>query len=274
LSQRSETSHSSSTTLPSILEPDSSGVNNDHLNNQQSQVTKQPRYCCPSFLAEWSRHGSSPDESADLPDYPCPQHGPLPHTGPPPSSNASKKIGVSNKSAKKCPLKKEKELPVPKNEKEFPVPQDEKELAVPKGVTIRPSGRWVGPFPNFSNGNVMLFSSYHILDFAYFCIVMIGQEQQAQMYFAGQSRYVGVYSSSRLAAHAYRAVHFLINQLRGNGFSASQFSRDKLAEMFNDARQIADKSVQELERLVTEGQYVPVQTELRLLANLDTRVTM
>lgn len=110
---------------------------------------------------------------------------------------------------------------------------NEGELILPKGVTVRPSGKW-----------------------------------QAQLYFAGQSRYVGVYSTSRLAAHAYRVVQFQIKKKQQEGFIESRSSKDEIANVFSKSRQVADTSVRELAQIIDSGKYIPMQTERKLLDNL------
>jgi hypothetical protein len=70
--------------------------------------------------------------------------------------------------------------------------------------------------------------------------------QQAQTYFAGQSRYIGVYESSRLAARAYVVVQDFLRQYRTSCRIAKDTPREALAAVFATARQVADDAVRHL----------------------------
>jgi hypothetical protein len=99
------------------------------------------------------------------------------------------------------------------------------------------------------------------------------KRQQAQTYFAGQSRYVGVYSTSRLAAHAYRVVQSQLKIHRRfmhqNAREYSLCSKDEVAAVFSAARHDADKSVRVLESIIASGNYKPLISEQKLLAELE-----
>jgi hypothetical protein len=70
--------------------------------------------------------------------------------------------------------------------------------------------------------------------------------QQAQTYFAGQSRYIGVYDSSRLAARAYVVVQDFLRQYRTSCPFTRDTPREALAAVFATARQVADDAVRQL----------------------------
>jgi len=70
--------------------------------------------------------------------------------------------------------------------------------------------------------------------------------QQAQIYWAGQSRYVGVYDSSRLAARAYTVTQDFLRQYRTSGAFSRDTPKEALAAVFATARRIADDAVRAL----------------------------
>ena len=73
-----------------------------------------------------------------------------------------------------------------------------------------------------------------------------GVLQQAQTYFAGQSRYVGVYDTSRLAARAYVVVQEYLRQYRSDNTLTKESPKEELATIFASARRAADEAVREL----------------------------
>jgi len=66
--------------------------------------------------------------------------------------------------------------------------------------------------------------------------------QQAQTYFAGQSRYVGVYETSRMAARAYVVVQNYLKQYRNRSMTKDA-PKEELAKIFATARKAADEAV-------------------------------
>ena len=72
--------------------------------------------------------------------------------------------------------------------------------------------------------------------------------QQAQTYFAGQSRYVGVYDTSRLAARAYVVVQEYLRKYRENRTANKETPKEELAKIFASARKAADDAVQEMRK--------------------------
>lgn len=70
--------------------------------------------------------------------------------------------------------------------------------------------------------------------------------QQAQTYFAGQSRYIGVYDSSSLAAHAYVVVQDFLRQYRSSCPITKDMPKEAFAAVFATARQIADDAVRQM----------------------------
>jgi hypothetical protein len=84
---------------------------------------------------------------------------------------------------------------------------------IPRGVTIRPSGKW-----------------------------------QAQFYFDGQSRYIGVFDGSYPATLAYECVHRLLAGYRElsrlkKGYSNKLLDKDETKALFENARAAAVKVV-------------------------------
>jgi hypothetical protein len=77
--------------------------------------------------------------------------------------------------------------------------------------------------------------------------------KQAQTYFAGQSRYVGVYDSSRLAARAYVVVQEQLRQYRTNRSFAKETPKEELALLFAAARRAADDAVRQLKNEIRMG---------------------
>jgi hypothetical protein len=72
--------------------------------------------------------------------------------------------------------------------------------------------------------------------------------QQAQTYFAGQSRYVGVYDTSRLAARAYIVVQDYLRSYRNNHSITKESPKEDLAQIFANARKAADDAVRDMLR--------------------------
>ena len=77
---------------------------------------------------------------------------------------------------------------------------------------------------------------------------LLNKQQQAQTYFAGQSRYVGVYDTSRLAARAYVVVQDYLRQYRENRSFTKETPKEELARIFAAARKAADDAVSELRK--------------------------
>jgi hypothetical protein len=76
--------------------------------------------------------------------------------------------------------------------------------SLPRGVTMRPSGKW-----------------------------------QAQFYFHGRSRYIGVFDNARMAAGAYNIVHDRLLAIR----SAGDFSNEQANKIFSEVRRAACAAV-------------------------------
>jgi hypothetical protein len=72
--------------------------------------------------------------------------------------------------------------------------------------------------------------------------------QQAQTYFAGQSRYVGVYDTSRLAARAYIVVQDYLRSYRISHSITKDSPKEDLAQIFANARKAADDAVRDMLR--------------------------
>jgi len=84
---------------------------------------------------------------------------------------------------------------------------------IPRGVTVRPSGKW-----------------------------------QAQFYFDGQSRYIGVFDGSYQAALAYECVHRLLAGFRElsrmkKPYATNALSKEQTRSLFDNAREGAVKAV-------------------------------
>ena len=89
--------------------------------------------------------------------------------------------------------------------------------------------------------------------------------QQAQTYFAGQSRYVGVYDTSRMAARAYVVVQDHLRMYRGNRSLTKDSPKEELARIFATARKAADEAVAELrksEETTTSKKTTKVEVEV------------
>ena len=69
------------------------------------------------------------------------------------------------------------------------------------------------------------------------------KHQQAQTYFAGQSRYVGVYDTSRLAARAYVVVQEYLRQYKKSPGYNKDTPKEELVSVFCMARKAADDAV-------------------------------
>jgi len=85
--------------------------------------------------------------------------------------------------------------------------------AIPRGVTVRPSGKW-----------------------------------QAQFYFDGQSRYIGVFDGSHQAALAYECVHRLLAGYRElsrlkKPFAEKVLSKEETRKLFDNARLASVRAV-------------------------------
>lgn len=67
--------------------------------------------------------------------------------------------------------------------------------------------------------------------------------QQAQTYFAGQSRYIGVYENSVLASKAYEVVQDYLSEFRSASKLPKDTPREELAAIFGQARIAAEQAV-------------------------------
>jgi hypothetical protein len=68
--------------------------------------------------------------------------------------------------------------------------------------------------------------------------------QQAQFYFAGQSRYIGVFQSAYDAAAAYEIVRERLDQARKRDTKGiSTLTKEARSELFDDARRAAHDGV-------------------------------
>lgn len=81
-----------------------------------------------------------------------------------------------------------------------------KEMVLPRGVTVRPSGKWVSAvcfvyLPFFCSKHLMKFITMQSFVFA---------SQQAQLYYAGKSRYIGVFESREDACYAYEVARQIL----------------------------------------------------------------
>lgn len=84
--------------------------------------------------------------------------------------------------------------------------------------------------------------------------------QQAQTYFAGQSRYVGVYDTSRLAARAYVVVQDFLRQYRDDHTITKESPKEELAIIFANARRAADDAVRELKDSLKSNELTTLTT--------------
>jgi hypothetical protein len=95
-------------------------------------------------------------------------------------------------------------------------------------------------------------------------LVFFRNIQQAQTYFAGQSRYVGVYDTSRLAARAYVVVQDYLRQYRADNRITKDSPKEELAMIFANARRAADDAVRDLNASIVNASTVPQQRETQL----------
>ena len=86
----------------------------------------------------------------------------------------------------------------------------------------------------------------HICSHTHTHTILYSLFQQAQTYFAGQSRYVGVYDTSRMAARAYVTVQDFLRKYRDNRSLTKDSPKEELARIFSTARKAADDAVLEL----------------------------
>jgi hypothetical protein len=73
---------------------------------------------------------------------------------------------------------------------------------------------------------------------------LIFRPQQAQFYFAGQSRYIGVFQSAYDAAAAYEIVRERLDQARKRDSRGnSTLTKEARSQLFDDARRAAHEGV-------------------------------
>lgn len=78
----------------------------------------------------------------------------------------------------------------------------------------------------------------------YVCLLVFHLLQQAQFYFAGQSRYIGVFQSAYDAAAAYEIVRELLEQARKRDTrGTSTLTKEDRSQLFDDARRAAHEGV-------------------------------
>lgn len=204
----------------------------------------EPPLCCPSTLAPLqslfylppSANGQqlpTREDSSSSEDEPEPIIKPVkikppkvPKSAPHPSQTLSSNTAAD--AIKPPPTKKPRKSPSSLSSRGRPKKsqiaalQQEGETNLPKGVTVRPSGKW-----------------------------------QAQTYFAGQSRYVGVYDTSTLAAMAYNTVQDFLAEYRGIRGITKTSPKEELTDVFTKARRKAEDVVAHylLEQKKHEGKH-------------------
>ena len=83
--------------------------------------------------------------------------------------------------------------------------------ALPRGVTMRPSGKWVSDCLCFVLTFIFLLHTISF-DSLLHCICSL---QQAQLYYAGKSRYIGVFDSREKACFAYEISREVLKTDKG-----------------------------------------------------------
>ena len=127
---------------------------------------------------------------------------------------------------------------------------------LPRGVTQRASGKWVR-FGKMCLGFVFLLGAMWVLVLLLLLLLLLllwgawltllatvcfYTQQQAQVYFAGASRYVGVFDSSREAANAYTHFKSFLSSYR-EGASQGIYSKEYLSQLIDLGRQHAMNEV-------------------------------
>lgn len=88
-------------------------------------------------------------------------------------------------------------------------PEDKGQL--PRGVTMRPSGKWVSNCVYFVFHAHVLLSRISLESIIYLSLAL----QQAQLYYAGKSRYIGVFDSREKACLAYEISREVLKTDKG-----------------------------------------------------------
>lgn len=160
---------------------------------------------------------------------------------PPPKMNTAAAIPPMSK--KKTPTKKR----IPKSKSKTPSKKrsassdgdGESSSGLLRGVTMRPSGKWV----SYLSKAVTSLQQQQRMSLTYCFLIWMFVIQQAQLYYAGKSRYIGVFDTRENAATAYEIARQKLKNAPSNGNVAAANSPEAIEAAVSAARQAAFEGV-------------------------------
>jgi hypothetical protein len=122
--------------------------------------------------------------------------------------------------------------------------------AILRGVTMRPSGKWVSKATDYyadvdvDDGTVCYFWECNYGHTHLSCCILCLRLQQAQLYFAGKSRYIGVFDTREKAALAYEIAREKLKSGTPDA-GTSGLNQKSTENLVNAARKAAFEGVNE-----------------------------